>query len=423
VLGFLPKQKAECALDIIIEEQDGCLWVAATERSRIEGLDVDPPHELVRWGSIYWARVDRVDAKLDAAFLDLDGDTTGILFNKDTRSRDKNGKLIKGGQKPIGKTITAGQYVLVQSKQGYLEPEFEDNRAYEDKCPVVSMDVAIQGRYMIYTPLDDSNRISSRIRDKKLRGQLETMMTSLTDVHGCILRASAANTQSDVLIREGKVLRAIWDGLSEYAKGEEAILIMEGPDALQRSLSDNSLKSIRRIEVVTLDHFQTAEDWCELFAPDLVTKIKPVELKNATKDLALLDHYDLIKPIEELFQPYAILNGGGNIILQGTAALIAIDVNRGSDKSSNLTINLEAATEAIRQIRIRNLGGTIMIDFIRMKDEKERKQLLTHIERLIDDDPCTVQIHGFTATGLLEVTRQRRTPTLFERVGYMFEEA
>jgi len=410
-------------LDIIIEEQDGCLWVAATERHKIEGLEVDPPHELVRWGSIFWARVDRIDAKLDAAFLDLDGEVTGILYNKDVRSFDKKGNLVKGGQTPIGKLLKAGEFVLVQAKQGYLEPEYEDDTPYEDKCPVVSMDVAIQGRYLIYTPLDDSNRISSRIRDKKLRKQLTEMLTHMEEVHGCILRASAANTQNDILIRESRILKAIWEGLSEFANGEDSILIMEGPDALQRSLSDNSLKSIRRIEVVTMDHFSTAEDWCELFAPDLVTKIKPIEIKNATKDLALLDHYDLIKPIEDLFQPYALLASGSNVIIQGTAALTAIDVNRGADKNSNLTINLEAATEIIRQIRIRNLGGIIMIDFLRLKTEKEREQLLTHIERLVDDDPCTVQIHGFTAMGLLEISRQRRTPTLFERVGYMFEDA
>jgi Rne/Rng family ribonuclease len=409
-------------LDIIIEEQDSCLWVAATERHKIEGLEVDPPHELVRWGSVFWARVDRIDARMDAAFLDLDGDVTGILYNRDIRSKDNDGKLVKGGQTPIGKLISPGQYLLVQAKQGYLEPEFEDDVPYEDKCPVVSMDVSIQGRYLIYTPLDDSNRISSRIRDKKLRKQLTDMLAQMDDVHGCILRAAALNTQSDVLIRESKILKAIWEGLTEYAKGEDSILIMEGPDALQRSLSDNSLRPIRRIEVVTMDHFATAEDWCELFAPDLVTKIKPIEVKNATKDLALLDHYDLIKPIEDLFQPYALLISGGNILIQGTAALTAIDVNRGADKNANLTINLEAATEAIRQIRIRNLGGIIMIDFLRMKSDKEQKQLLSHIEKLVDDDPCTVQIHGFTAMGLLEVSRQRRTPTLLERVGYMFEE-
>ncbi len=410
-------------MDIIIEEQDSCLWVVATDRHKVEGLEVDPPHELVRWGSVYWARVDRIDSKLDAAFLDLDGDVTGILYNKDVRSKDKDGNLVKGGQTPIGKLISPGQYLLVQAKQGYLEPDYEDDIAYEDKCPVVSMDVSIQGRYLIFTPLDDSNRISSRIRDKKIRKQLTDMLAHMEDVHGCILRAAALNTQSDVLIRESKILKAIWEGLSAYAKGEDSILIMEGPDALQRSLSDNSVRPIRRIEVVTMDHFSTAEDWCELFAPDLVTKIKPVEIKNATKDLALLDHYDLIKPIEDLFQPYSLLLSGGNILIQGTAALTAIDVNRGADKNSNISINLEAATEAIRQIRIRNLGGIIMIDFLRMKSEKEKQQLLDHVERLVDDDPCTVQIHGFTAMGLLEISRQRRTPTLLERVGYMFEEA
>ncbi len=410
-------------MDIIIEEQDSCLWVVATDRHKVEGLEVDPPHELVRWGSVYWARVDRIDARLDAAFLDLDGDVTGILYNKDVRSKDKDGTLVKGGQTPIGKLISPGQYLLVQAKQGYLEPDYEDDIAYEDKCPVVSMDVSIQGRYLIFTPLDDSNRISSRIRDKKIRKQLTDMLAHMDDVHGCILRAAALNTQSDVLIRESKILKAIWEGLSAYAKGEDSILIMEGPDALQRSLSDNSVRPIRRIEVVTMDHFSTAEDWCELFAPDLVTKIKPVEIKNATKDLALLDHYDLIKPIEDLFQPYSLLLSGGNILIQGTAALTAIDVNRGADKNSNISINLEAATEAIRQIRIRNLGGIIMIDFLRMKSEKEKQQLLDHVEKLVDDDPCTVQIHGFTAMGLLEISRQRRTPTLLERVGYMFEEA
>ncbi len=409
-------------MDIIIEEQQGMLWVAAIDRNKIESLEVDPVHERVRWGSIYWARVERIDNALDAAFLNLDGEATGILYNRDVRTKDKKGKLTKGGNQPIGKTLKAGDYILVQAKQGYLEPEFEDNRKLEDKSPVVSMDVAIQGRYLIYTPLDDSNRISMRIRDKKLRKQLEDMIAGMSDVQGCILRAAAANTQSDMLIREAKILKAIWDGLSEHAEGTEITLIMEGPDALQRALSDNADQQIRSIEVVIMDHFQSAEDWCELFAPDLVPKIKPVELKNATMDLALFDHYDLIKPMGTLFQPYVVLPGGGNVLIQGTAALTAIDVNRGADRNSNLNINIEAAAEIARHIRIRNLGGAILIDFINMKDEKERKQLLTQFENLVNDDPCTIQIHGFTKLGLLELTRQRRTPTLYERAGYMFED-
>ncbi len=410
-------------MDIIIEEQQGMLWVVATDRGQIESLEVDPVHERVRWGSIYWAKIERIDTALDAAFLDLDGEATGILYNRDVRILDKKGKLTKGGNTPIGKLIKPGQHILVQAKQSYLEPDYEDNRKLEDKSPVVSMDVSIQGRYLIYTPLDDSNRISSRIRDKKLRKQLEDMVVKLSDVHGCILRASAANTQSDMLIREAKILKAIWDGLTEHATGAESVLIMEGPDALQRALSDNADQPIRTIEVVIMEHFQTAEDWCELFAPDLMPKIKPIELKNATTDLALFDHHDLIKPIGQLFQPYVMLSGGGNAIIQSMAALTAIDVNRGADRNSNLNVNLEAAKEIARHIRIRNLGGAIMIDFINMKDEKERKQLIGQVENLFNDDPCTVQIHGFTKLGFLEITRQRRTPTLEERAGYMFEEA
>ncbi len=408
-------------MDILIEEYEGSLWVAAIEQRRMEGLDVDPIHERVRWGSIYWAKVERIDAALDAAFLNLDGDNSGVLFNRDVRFRDKKGNLMKGGNQPIGKVLKAGQYIMVQAKQGYLEPLDEEPVYLEDKAPQVSMDVAIQGRYMIFTPLDDSNRISSRIRDKKLRKQLEDMIKGLHDVHGCILRASAENTQSDVLIREGKILKAVWEGLSEYATGEEASLLMLGPDALQRALSDNSGRPIRTIEVVTMDHFQAAEEWCELFAPDLVPKIKPIELKDATRDLALLDHYDLFSQIEGLFQPYAILPGGGNLIIQGTSAFTAIDVNRGADKNSNVNINLQAGAEIARQIRLRNLGGNIIVDMITPKDEKEKKQIIEAMENAVNNDPCTVQVHGFTNLGMLELTRQRRTPPLFERIGYMFE--
>jgi Rne/Rng family ribonuclease len=159
-----------------------------------------------------------------------------------------------------------------------------------------------------------------------------------------------------------------------------------------------------------------------LFAPDLVPKIKPLELKHATQDLALLEHHDLFTPIAGFFQPYAILPSGGNILIQETAALVAVDVNRGADRNSNLSINLEAATEIARQLRIRNLGGIVMIDFINLKNERERKQLRDTLDSLLNEDPCTVQIHGYTALGLMELSRQRRTPTLNDRAGYMFEE-
>src|SRR5690606_15254868 len=103
-------------------------------------------------------------------------------------------------------------------------------------------------------------------------------------------------------------------------------LIMLGPDAIQRTLSDQAGHTIDRIEIVTMDHFDKVEEWCSIFAPDLVTKIEPVELPNAEDDLALFEYRDIIGQIEDMFDEYAVLPGGGNIILQETAALSAIDV-------------------------------------------------------------------------------------------------
>jgi Rne/Rng family ribonuclease len=158
------------------------------------------------------------------------------------------------------------------------------------------------------------------------------------------------------------------------------------------------------------------EEWCEIYAPDLVTKIKPVELPDQELDLGLFDFNGVLDPIEDLFQPYVLMKGGGNIIIQETAALCAIDINRGSDTRSNLTINLEAIKEVSRQIRLRNLGGIIVVDFLRMKGKKEKEAFMKALDEIVVSDPCTVQIHGMTNVGLIELTRKRRTPALQDRL-------
>ncbi|HEY8190531.1 MAG TPA: ribonuclease E/G, partial [Micavibrio sp.] len=276
------------------------------------------------------------------------------------------------------------------------------------------------GRYLIYTPMAPENRVSQRIRDKKLRQSLMAMLDSLEAVRGMILRAAAAHTQTDILIRESKILKSIWEQLQPHFSGEEPGLIMEGPDALQRILGDYSGKQIERIEVVTMDHFQQAEEWCEIFAPDLVTRISPIEVNDPEAGLALFEHRDLMGQIEDLFQPYALLEHGGSVIIEHTAALIAVDVNSGGDKRGRLAVNIEAAEEIARQIRLRNLGGMIVIDFLKMKSKDDEAALLKGFENAIMDDPCTVQIHGISPLGLMEITRSRRTPPLQDRFESIF---
>ena len=402
-------------MDILIEELEGSLWAAALHDGRLEGLEVDPPHEEIRWGSIYWAKVKTIDKALDAVFVDLDGDNTGILYNSDVRWRDKKGKVHKGGAESIAKRFQPGEMVAVQAKTAYLPSDRDDFTAPESKTPQMSMDITLPGRYLIYCANMERNRISQRIRDKKLRKQLHKMMDSMEDINGCILRLAAAHTQSDVLIREGKILSSAWEEIQKYFKDNEPGLIALGPDAIQRTLSDQAGQTIDRIEVVTMEHFKHIEEWCSIFAPDLVTKIEPIELDTASEDLALFHHRDIIGQIEDLFHPYALLPGGGNIIIQGTAALTAIDVNKGGCKNAHLAVNIEAAREAARQIRLRNCGGIIVIDFLKSQNRKDQGKLIAALEESIDEDPCTVQIHGITALGLIEITRKRRTPPLADR--------
>ncbi len=406
-------------LEILVDEMEESLWVCTVSKNKLTGLEIDPAEEEVRWGSVYWARVTHIDKALDAAYVRLDEDNTGLLHNKDVRLLDKKeGKSTskKGGDVAIGKRIKPGDMIAVQAKSGYLPRLDNTDLTIEDKSAKVSMDISLAGRHLIYSPMMAENRISKRIHDKKQRKQLTKMLNNVENLKGCILRASAANTQTDILIREGKILKHIWEELQQYLKGTEAGLIMLGPDALQRTLSDNAANLIDTIDIVTMDQYQHVEEWCEIYAPDLVTKIKPVELPNQEADLGLFDFHDVLDQIENLFQPYVLLKNGGNIIIQETAALCAIDINRSGDNRSNLTINLEALEEIGRQIKLRNLGGIIIVDFLKMNNKKEQGKLLEALNSIVIEDPCTVQIHGLTNLGLAEITRNRRTPALQDRL-------
>lgn len=403
-------------MDIYIEEAEGNLWAAAYDNGKLSGLEIDPLHEEVRWGAIFLARVKTIDAARDAAFVDLDGHHTGILYNKDVRFMDGDGGVHKGGALQIGKILDPGDVIIVQAKTAYIASN-DDEYVMEHKIPEVSMDITLQGRFIVYCPLMQGNRLSSRISDKKLRKQITVMMEEMDGVEGCILRAAAAGTQSDILRREAHSLTAAWEQLIISLDDDETPrIIIDGPDAIQRVLSDNAAARIGHIEVTIMDHYRHCENWACIFAPDLVPKITPIELDDGAQDLALFYTRDIMEPIKSLFKPYVTLPSGGNLIIQHTAALTAIDINKGQDRNAHLATNLEAVAEAIRQIRLRNIGGTICIDCLKVKNKTEEKQILDLAKKIAALDACTVQVHGLSNAGLLELTRKRRTPPLGQRV-------
>lgn len=408
-------------MDILIEELNGSLWVAALDKNRLESVEVDPATEEVRWNSIYWAKVARIDASLDAAFVNLDGENIGILYNADVRTKTKDGWK-KGGDIAIGKVLKPGQMIAVQAKSGFLPKKADQHSRAEDKNPRVSMNIVLPGRYLIHAPMEDESRVSQRIHDKKLRAQLLAMIESMDGCDACILRAAAAGTQTDMLVRESQILHQMWQDLQAYFTGDESSLLMLGPDAIQRTLSDNAARDISRIELTTMDHFRQAEEWCDIFAPDLTPRLQPVDIPDADKGFALFEFRDIVGRIESLLQPYEVLDRGATIIIQETAACVAVDVNSAADTRGKLAVNLDAAEAVARNLRVRNLGGAVVIDFLKMHDKEDERTLTKALENALNMDPCTVQLHGFTRLGFMELTRQRRTPPLRERFDAVMSE-
>lgn len=402
-------------MDVLIEDLDGSLWCAAVDKkNKIQNLEIDPYAEIIRWGSVYMARISRIDAGQNAAYVDLGHDFSGILYCKDVRL---DGKPAPKGKK-IGQVLSAGDMVMVQVKTPYNPTGKTKEDIPEHKVSRVSMDIALQGRYLIYTPYSEENRISKRILDISLRKNLKAMLKDIQGMSGCILRSSAAHCQTDMLVRECKILKAIWDGLIEYEEEPDPTLLMLGPSAIQRTLGDLAASLVDSISVATMDIFEESEEWCDLFAPDLMTKIKPQAVENTRTGMGLFEMYDLIGQFEGLLQPTVFLRSGGSIIIEKTVAMSVIDVNLGADNNM-LNTNLEAAQEIARQLRIRNIGGIIMVDFINMK-KAEQKKIMAALENAFIEDPCTAQCHGITELGVFEISRQRRTPTLEDKLR-MFE--
>lgn len=401
-----PKQPV---LDILVEDLEGSLWVAAVENKRITALEIDPYAELVRWGSIYWAKVMRIDTHLDAAFVDMGNDIVGMLPASEIAGAKKGAK--------IGKALRPGQFVMVQVKTARQPQDDEtgnDARPDAQKASKVSMDIALQGRFLIHTPLSPGNRLSRRIRDPQTRKQLTAMLKELRDVKGCILRASAANTQTDMLVRESKIQRAIWESLQEFTGEQEPALLMLGPDALQRVLADFATSRIGGIQVADDERLEEANNWCDLYAPELMQKIKERKVTGTRNGMGLMEAHDLLGQIEGLLRPYALLDCGGSLIIQETAIGTAVDVNSGT--ASHAVTNQQAAEEIARQIRLRNLGGAILVDFAGLQDKAAQKRMSAALQKAFDLDPCTVELHGVTRLGLFEISRQRRTPALMDRV-------
>lgn len=388
-------------VQILAEKINGTSYAAVISERRLIDLytDAEKPHPV--WGDIYYAKVVSVHAKQDLAYLDLGKDKQGIIHGRHVRlsQMQKNDHKMN-----IGQLLKPGQMLLVQVKS-----EEKPATALEEmKHAACTMKIYLAGRYLIYTPVANTVTVSRKIENAEILKAAQ----ELDGDGGWIIRSCANQANSALLHKEARRLQHIWERIQEYKdKAEDkASIIFAGRTAIERALLDYSDHTeVTHIETVGDNLYQQADKWCAAYASDWQKHIHAYPEAEG-----LFEHHDLLDQIDILSERQIDLPSGGSLVLDHTHAMTVIDVN--SNACPNIvTTNMEAAHEISRQIKLRNLSGIIIVDFINMRLKTDRLRIASQLEKDLEHDPAAPIVHGFTRLGLVELTRKRRSAPFHEK--------
>ncbi len=385
--------------ELFIDRRQGMLRAAVLESGRLSDLHIDLDLRAApQSGSVWLGRVERIAAGLNAAFIDLGTGKSGLLGLSDVRlanrARPESGAA-------IGSLLRCGQVVLVQVKA----------EAVGGKGPALSMDVSLPGRFLVHAPFRRGVAVSKRVGSGALREVLTKRLQALTVGEGWIARAGSESlTDDSLLVAESKALALVWQDLvRRAAQGGAPGCLTPGPNAAIRAILGLGSSPVSRLAIEAPADWRLAfRSWCVEAAPDLVPRLEAVEP-------GLYERHDLEGQINALLCPRVALSGGAGLVIEPTEALIAIDVNAGAC-GNPLSVNLEAAAQIARQLRLRNLGGIVVVDFLSMPKRGDGERVLAAFTAAVRSDPVQTEVFGLSKLGLVELTRARRGPALTELV-------
>lgn len=347
-------------------------------------------------GNIYKARVVQIQTSVQAAFVDYGAKRHGFLPLSEVCPQlvDPNSKEAKTGR------LKVGQQVLVQ-----VTREEVDN-----KGAAMTMHISLPGRFMVLMPYGNKGGVSKKIEDKEERDRLKGFLSGLeNEEHAAIIRTAGTGRDLSELKKDYTAIKKHWEDIYDrFCETKSVGLLQEEEDVVTRSLRDYYTEDIEEIWVDNPMVFQKTLEFLKMAAPR-----KQKILKLYVGDRSLFSHYNIEKQVEQLTSREVRLKSGGSIVIDQTEALVSIDVNSGrSNQESNvddtaLRTNLEAAEEVARQLRLRNLGGLVVVDFIDMEKDKSRRMVEDKITDAMARDKAQHKILPISQFGLLEISRQR----------------
>lgn len=390
--------------EILIEAGPGETRIALMADARLTELVVARDGDdasLV--GNVYLGRVERVLSGIAAAFVDIGLARAGFLGLAEARPE---GVV---GDDRIADYLSEGDAVLVQVQRD----------ATADKGTKLTTHISLTGRSLVFLPGGGGILLSRRLMGDGERARLMAILEDLAgEGEGFILRTAGAGANAETLGREVAALRATWAEIERRkAMAKAPACLGREPDAVFRVLRDEAGPAVRRIVVEGAPMLAALRAWCRDQAPEVEGK-----LEAHAEAAPLFEARGVEAEIEAALAERVALPSGGSLIIQPTAALIAIDVNTGGHAESGgpeetaLQVNLEAADEIARQLRMRNLAGAFAVDFVPMKRRPHQADVLARLRAAVAADRVPTHVLGYSPLGLVEMTRQRRSESLAERL-------
>ena len=380
------------------------LRVALVDGAKLYDFDTESPDKTLLKGSIFKATVSRVESSLDAAFVNFGSERHGFLPLKDLSSefykKDKKGKFIC--------TLEEGQEIIVQVTK--------EERG--TKGAALTTQIGLAGRFLVLIPNSTrsggiSRRISGDERDQ-IKNTLEKL--NIPENMSAIVRTNGLGRSAEELSLDLSYLLALWDEINNTTPNATSpSLIYRDDKLIVRVVRDYFKEDIEEILIDDKDTFNEAKEFIEAVIPDHAEKVKFYD-----EEIPLFNRYQIESQIELAFQREISLNSGGSIVIDPTEAMTTIDVNsarstKGKDiEETAFKTNLEAANEIARQLRLRDVGGLVVIDFIDMTNEDNQNKVESSFRKAIYTDRARVQVSNISKFGLLEVSRQRLRPSLNE---------
>ena len=415
--GFLGIKKKGDEKEIIISCERLEKRVAFLEGGRLEEFSIERDSDRQISGSIYKGKVKNLEPGLKAMFVDIGLDKNAFLHYWDAipsvdagvETVDRNiGKNKSRGGKP--KRITAndipriyppGSDIIVQVTKGPIGT----------KGPRITTNISLAGRYLVLMPYSDQSGVSRKIEDPKERQRLRRILTEmdLPENMGVIIRTVGEGQKARFFVRDLHMLLEQWRTIAgEVETARAPKLLLPEPDLIERTVRDFLTDEVDRIIIDDLDAANRMRDLV-----GLISKRSQRKIRHYSEAVPIFERFNIDKQIDAAYRKQVWLPCGGYLVVDETEALIAIDVNTGRNKGGKdqdktiLQTNLEAAEEIARQLRLRNLGGLIVLDFIDMRNQRDQKQVLNLFKDNLRRDKAKTHVLPISQLGLMEMTRQR----------------